>query len=86
MDKAAKVNNETKLIKHRALRKVSKRSIRYLSQSYNPPTCKVCGSPAAIYTEADGACGDPDCCPQTSHIEILCANLDCPILSEPIYA
>ena len=49
---------------------------------FNPPTCKECGQPARMLMEADGACGDPACCPQSEHVEVVCVNLACPIWFE----
>lgn len=49
--------------------------------AYVAPTCRVCGVNAVLFLEPDGACGDPECCPQTEHIAIACPNLECEALS-----
>lgn len=45
--------------------------------------CNRCEQPAAVYQERDGACGDPDCCSQDSHIEFACLTPDCQTTNAP---
>lgn len=52
--------------------------------SFNRPTCKKCGATAVILQVDDGACSDPECCPQSTHIELFCPNLECENISESL--
>ena len=51
-------------------------------KEFTPPKCNKCGHTAIVIQEPDGACGDPECCPQTSHITFICINEYCDNLSE----
>lgn len=59
-----------------------KQQLKSVSKFYTSPHCIACGSIAAIISVPDGGCGDPECCPQTSHAELLCINKNCPTLME----
>lgn len=49
---------------------------------FDPPRCKSCGQIAQVILEPDGACGDPECCPQSSSAEYLCPNMECSTTTE----